>query len=59
MLVKLNQIILFSLVAVGISFILYPLFIKLLKAKNIGQSIRDDDATGNKSEIFNKLHKHK
>ncbi len=59
MIIKINQIIVFALITMGISFVLYPWFIKFLRAKKVGQSIREADMTGKKSEIFNKLHKHK
>ncbi len=59
MLVKLNQILLFGLVTMGIAFLLYPIYIKFLRNMKAGQSIRSEDVSGKKSTIFTKLHKHK
>jgi hypothetical protein len=39
--------------------LLYPLYIKLLRKLKAGKTIRENNATGEKSEIFTKLHSHK
>jgi hypothetical protein len=39
--------------------VMYPLYIKLLKKLKAGKTIREVTATGEKSTIFAKLHKHK
>ena len=59
MILKLNQIILFALLAFFLSRALYPLYISLLKRLKAGKNIREAAATGEKSSIFSKLHKHK
>lgn len=59
MLVKLNNIIIFALIAFFISRILYPIYIKLLKKLKMGKTIREASVTWEKSEIFSELHKHK
>ncbi len=59
MLVKLNHIIVYSLVAVVLAWVIYPLYIKILKKLKVWKTIREDTATGEKSVIFAKLHKHK
>ncbi|MFZ2151160.1 MAG: phospho-N-acetylmuramoyl-pentapeptide-transferase [Candidatus Absconditicoccaceae bacterium] len=59
MLIKLNYIIIFSLIAVLLSGLLYPIYIKILKKLKVGKTIREETATGEKSVIFTQLHKHK
>lgn len=59
MLVKLNHIIVYSLVAVVLAWVIYPLYIKMLQKLKVWKTIREDTATGEKSVIFAKLHKHK
>jgi len=59
MLVKLNQIIVFGLIAFMLSMILYGPYIKLLKKRKAGQQIREHDVSGGDARIFNKLHQHK
>lgn len=59
MIVKLNMIILYSLVAFFISFALYPLYIELLKKLKAWKTLRENDTTGDKASIFNQLHNHK
>lgn len=59
MIVKLNQILIFSLIAFTLSMLLFPLFIKLLKNKKIWQRIREVAMTGEDSTIYKKLHSHK
>jgi hypothetical protein len=59
MLIKLNHIIIFSLFAFFISWILYPLYIKFLRKYKLGKTIREDAVTGEKSTIFSKMHEHK
>ncbi|HBB04369.1 TPA: hypothetical protein DCZ39_05775 [Patescibacteria group bacterium] len=59
MLVKLNNIIMFGLIAFFISWILYPIYINLLKKFKFGKTIRETAVTGEKSKIFSQLHEHK
>ena len=59
MLVKLNSIILFSLLAFLLGMILYPVYIQILRKLRVGKTIREESVTGEKSTIFSKLHKHK
>jgi len=59
MLVKLNQILIFGLVAFGLSLALYPFYIKLLKYLKAWKKIREDSITWEVAKIFNKLHIHK
>ena len=58
-LVKLSQILFYALVSFGISLLLYPAYIKLLQRVKAGKTIRENAATGEKSEIFSKMHAHK
>ena len=59
MLIKLNHILIFALVAFALGMALYPLYIKLLIKLKAGKTIREATATWEKSTIFAKLHKHK
>jgi len=59
MLVKLNNIIMFGLIAFFISWILYPIYISLLKKYKLGKTIREASVTGEQSKIFSQLHEHK
>lgn len=59
MIVKLNQILIFWLLWLAITLILFPLFIRFLKHIKAGKTIRNEDISGGKSTIFSKLHKHK
>lgn len=59
MLVKLNSIIIFALVAFFISRIVYPLYIKILRKYKMGKTIREQAVTGEKSTIFSQMHMHK
>ncbi len=56
---KLILILSFTLATFIISMLIYPLYIKLLKKWKAGKTIRSNTATGEKSEIFAKLHEHK
>ena len=56
---KLILILSFTLATFIISMLIYPLYIKLLKKRKAGKTIRSNTATGEKSEIFAKLHEHK
>ena len=56
---KLSQILTYSLISFWISLILYPAYIKLLRKLHAWKTIRENTATGEKSEIFSKLHAHK
>ncbi len=59
MLVKLNNIIMFALIAFFISRILYPIYISILRKYKLGKTIRETAVTGEKSKIFTKLHEQK
>jgi len=59
MLTKFTQILIFGLSAFFVSFVLYPRYIKLLKKRKAGQSIRDTARSGGEASIFKELHKHK
>ena len=59
MLLKLNQIILFSLTAFFLALMIYPLYIRLLKHYKAGKQIREASATGESSPIFTQMHQHK
>lgn len=59
MLWKLNYIIMYTLLAFGLSYLLYPLYIRLLQALKANKTLRIDAASWGKAEIFNKLHAHK
>lgn len=58
-LVKLSQILFYALVSFGISLLLYPAYIRLLQRVKARKTIRENAATGEKSEIFSKMHAHK
>lgn len=59
MLVKLNNIIVYSLVALLISAVLYPIYISILRKYKLWKTIRENTATGEKSQIFAEMHSHK
>ena len=59
MLVKLNNIIMFALIAFFISWILYPIYISILKKYKLGKTIRESAVTGEQSKIFSQMHEHK
>ena len=59
MLIKLNHILMFALVAFFLGMVLYPVYIKILKKFKAGKTIREDTVTWEKSTIFAKLHQHK
>lgn len=59
MLSKLNYIIMYTLVAFWLSYLLYPMYITLLQKLKANKTLRVDAASGGKAEIFNKLHAHK
>ncbi|MCK9467449.1 MAG: hypothetical protein M0P94_03915 [Candidatus Absconditabacterales bacterium] len=59
MLVKLNSILIFALIAFFMGLFLYPIYIKTLKKLKVGKTIREEAITGEKSTIFSKLHQHK
>ena len=56
---KLSLILFYSLTSFCLSFILYPLYIKILHKLKAGKTIRENTVTWEKSEIFTKLHAHK
>ncbi len=49
----------FALIAFFISWILYPIYIHILRKFKIGKTIREAAVTGEKSKIFTQLHEHK
>lgn len=59
MMQKLLFIAMFAFVAFLIAIVWYPLYIRLLIALKAWKTIREDDTSGKKAKIFNKLHKHK
>lgn len=59
MLWKLNYIIIYTLVAFWLSYMLYPAYIRLLQRFKANKTLRIDAASGGKAVIFNKLHAHK
>jgi UDP-N-acetylmuramyl pentapeptide phosphotransferase/UDP-N-acetylglucosamine-1-phosphate transferase len=59
MLIKLNHIIIFALIAFSLGILLYPIYIRFLQKIKAGKTIREDAVTGEKSTIFSKLHQHK
>lgn len=59
MLEHLSSILWFTFVSFIVSVILYPFYIKFLKRIKAWKTIRDNTATGEKSEIFVKMHKDK
>lgn len=59
MLIKLNQIVIYALWTLFLSLILYPIYISILRKMKAGKTIREVSVTGEKSEIFSKLHGHK
>jgi phospho-N-acetylmuramoyl-pentapeptide-transferase len=59
MLIKLNHIVIFALLAAFLAVWIYPLYIKILKNLKVWKTIREDTATWEKSLIFAQLHKHK
>ena len=59
MLIKLNNIIIFSLIAFFVSWALYPLYIKILRKYKLGKTIREEAVTWEQSAIFTQMHAHK
>ncbi len=59
MLAKLNYIIIYTLVAFWLSYLLYPLYIRILQKFKANKILREDAASGGKAVIFNQLHAHK
>ena len=59
MIVKLTQILFFSLAAFLISYLLYPLYIRLLQRLKAGQQIREAAWSWGEASIFKELHAHK
>ena len=59
MLSNLILILSFTLATFIIGIALYPLYIRLLKKRKAGKTIRSDAATWDKAVIFAKLHEHK
>jgi len=59
MLLKLNQIIMYALLAFFFALVLYPFFIAFLQRCKIGKTIRENDCVGQKSLIFSDMHAHK
>lgn len=59
MLVKLNSILIFALIAFFMWVFLYPVYIKILKKLKVWKTIREDTVTWERATIFSKLHQHK
>lgn len=59
MLNNLIQILSFTLATFVIAMALYPMYIKLLRKRKAGKTIRSNTATWDKAVIFSKLHEHK
>lgn len=59
MLLKLNVIIIYSLLAFFLALMLYPIYIHFLRKWKAGKQIRDESVTGDKASIFKKMHAHK
>ncbi len=59
MLLKLNSIILYTLIAFLLALLLYKPYIRLLKHRKAGKSLRETAVGGGVAEIFQKLHGHK
>lgn len=59
MIPKITSILLFSLAALFLGLLLYPLYIKLLQKLKFGKTIREDSVTWDKASIFRSLHGHK
>lgn len=59
MLLKLNSIILYTLIAFVLALVLYPTYIKLLRRMKAGKMLRETAVGGGAAEIFQKLHGHK
>lgn len=58
-LLKLSFILSYGLASFILALLLYKPYIKLLQRLKAGKTIRENTATGEKSEIFSKLHAHK
>lgn len=58
-LIKLSQVLSYSLASFLLAVLIYPYYIKILKRLKAGKTIRESAATGEKSEIFSKMHAHK
>ena len=56
---KLNSIIAYSLLSFLISFLIYPIYIKILQYIKAGKTLRDMSTSWIKAKIFKKLHSHK
>lgn len=59
MLLELNKILIYWLITFFIGFLLYPVYIKLLIKYKAWKTIRENDVSWNKAEIFNQMHQHK
>jgi len=59
MIAKLTQILFFSLAAFVVSYLLYPVYIKVLKKLKAGQQIREAAWSWGEASIFKELHAHK
>lgn len=59
MLLKLNSIILYTLIAFILALALYPCYIHMLKRLKAGKLLRETAVGGGVAEIFQKLHGHK
>lgn len=59
MLLLISQVLSFAVITFILSALMYPAYIRFLQKIKAWKSIREDTATGEKAEIFNKLHSYK
>lgn len=58
-LIKLNYIVIYSLMSFFLSFLLYPIYINILMKLKIKKNLREESTSWDKAKIFQKLHSHK
>ena len=59
MLLYLNSIIIYTLIAFWLWLLMYPLYIRMLKSIKAGKNLRETAVSGEKAVIFQSLHGHK
>jgi hypothetical protein len=59
MLIKLSQILVYSLGAFFVALAIFPSFISLLRRHKVGKTIREAAMLGDKAENFARMHAHK
>lgn len=59
MILKVNGIIIYGVLTFLLSLLLYPLYIRFLHYIKAGKTLRDDDVSWQKANIFRSLHSHK